>query len=103
VTKDKQQNFNNFLQKFFKIEYIEPKTESEVLTFIKLYSIYLFSASKSHNKILLGEYKYVGFDVYIKNIKLVKNTISLGKKTYTIDKLINHYKSDFYVVIDIKK
>jgi len=103
VTKDKQQNFNNFLQKFFKIEYIEPKKESEVLTFIKLYSIYLFSTSKSHNKILLGEYKYIGFDVYIKNIKFVKNKITLGNKTYTIDKLINYYKTDFYVVIDIKK
>jgi len=51
----------------------------------------------------LGEYKYIGFDVYIKNISFVKNTSTLGKKTYTIDKLINHYKSDFYVVIDIKK
>lgn len=103
ATKESKQNFNNFLQKFFKIDYLEPKTESEVSTYIKLYSIYLFSTSKSHNKILLGEYNYVGFDVSIKNITNKSNTIKIGDKTYKISKFINHYKANFYVVVTFKK
>lgn len=103
ATKISRDVFTNFLQKYFKLDYKEPKTEIEALTLTKLYSIYLFSTSKSHNNILLGEYKYVGFDFVANNIKLKSNVVKIGDKEYKLNNVISHHNVNFYVVINFKK
>ena len=102
VTKFSKDNFIVFLQKYFKLDYHEPKTDAEVLTLTKLYSIYLFSSSKSHNNILLGKYNYVGVNFLTKNIKHKSNIIKIGSKEHKLNNFISHYKIDYYVVIDFK-
>lgn len=102
-TKHNKDKFIIFLCKYFDLEYIEPKTEKEVSTLTKLYSIYLFSTSKSHNNILLSKYNYIGFDFFTKNIEYKKNLIKIGNKEYKFNKFISYHKINYYVVIDFKK
>lgn len=103
ATKTSRDSFVNFLQKYFKLDYKDPKTDAEVLTLIKLYSIYLFSTSKSHNNILLGEYNYVGFDIVTNSIKYKSNVIKIGGKEYKLNNAIPHHDVNFYVVVDFRK
>lgn len=99
ATRDK---FINFLLVNFNIVYVEPKIESEVVKYTKLYVIYLFDKSPVHKTILLGDYKTIGLDVVIKDIKHKTNVIIIGGKKFEYNNMINHYDVNFYSVINLK-
>jgi len=99
VSKD---NFTKFLINTFKIKYVEPKTEFEVVKYTKLYAMYLFDKSPVHKKILLGDYNTIGLDIVIKDIKHKTNVIIIGGKIFEYNKMINHYEVKFYSVITLK-
>jgi hypothetical protein len=86
-----------FLKNQFKIDHVD---SSKLIKCCKLYIIYLFDSSTKHKQILLGDYKYIGFDVVIKDIEFKQETISLGGKTISFKPTC---KVDFYSVMNLKK
>ena len=101
-TLDEKNSFICFLDSVFNMEYVEPKTYDEVSTLTKLYMLFMFNNSPKHKAILLGDYKLVGFETIIKDIKYKPNTITIGDKVIKFLNLISHYEVKFYCVIDIK-
>lgn len=91
------ERFNSFLKNQFKIDHVD---SSESIKCCKLYIIYLFDSSAKHKQILLGDYKYIGFDLVIKDIEFKRETIKLGGKTISFKPTC---KVDFYSVMDFKK
>lgn len=103
ATQENKNKFAEFLKSTFNIEYVEPTNDSDVVKMVKLYVIYMFDKSPKHKAILLGDYKYVGFDLEIKNIKHKPNTVTIGGKTIILKKFADYYEVKFYSVIDFKK
>lgn len=99
---DAKINFGLFLKDIFKIEYVEPKTNVEVITYTKLYIIYMYNQSKAHKAILLGEYSNVGFNTIIKDIKKHNKPkpIVVSGKTYTHKNYLEYYEVKFYSAVD---
>jgi uncharacterized protein YkwD len=94
--------FSEFLKTTFNIDYVEPKNDIDVNKMVKLYIIYMFDKSPKHKAILLGDYKYIGFGLVIKDIKYKPNTVTIGGKTITLKKFTEHYEVKFYSVFDFK-
>lgn len=97
IEKDK---FVRFLKNNFNITYLEPKTNEDVVKYVKLYIIFLFDSSTKHKSILLGNYKSIGVSIDIKDIEHKTNTIKIGSKTFVFENMISHYKVNFYTTID---
>jgi hypothetical protein len=91
------------LENVFNIQYVEPKNDSEVITIVKLYVIYMFDNSPKHKAILLGDYKYVGIDLAIKDIKHKSNSIMINGKKIVLKNFADYYEVKFYSVLDLKK
>jgi hypothetical protein len=103
ATQDSKDKFAEFLKSTFNIDYVDPKNDSDVIKMVKLYVIYMFDKSPKHKAILLGEYKYVGFDLVIKDIKHKPNTLTINGKTIVFKNFSDYYKVMFYSVFDFKK
>jgi uncharacterized protein YkwD len=102
ATQDSKDKFAEFLKSTFNIDYVDPKNDSDVIKMVKLYVIYMFDKSPKHKAILLGEYKYVGFDLVIKDIKHKPNTLTINGKTIVFKNFSDYYKVMFYSVFDFK-
>ena len=102
ATQDSKNKFAEFLKSTFDINYVEPNNDSDVIKMVKLYVVYMFDNSPKHKAILLGEYKYIGFDLVIKDIKHKPNTITINGKTITLKKFADYYEVKFYSVFDFK-
>jgi hypothetical protein len=76
--KSTKDDFIAFLKSEFGLEYKEPKTNNEVARLVKIYAIYMFDKSPKHKAILLGNYKYIGFDLVIRDITYKPTTIPIG-------------------------
>jgi hypothetical protein len=92
--------FSIFVKSVMGIIYEEPKTEDDVVKYVKLYSLYLFDKSPNHKKILLGDYTNIGFDIIIDNIKYKSNKVVVNGKTFEFKNIKSHYLVDFYCVAD---
>lgn len=101
-TNDEKTKFVVFLKSVFDIDYIEPKTDTDVVKYVKLYAIYMFDQSPKHKAILLGDYKSIGFDVVTSDIKFKSNVIKIGDKTIEYKNFVSHYEVNFYVVMNFK-
>jgi hypothetical protein len=99
-TVDSKLEFFVFVESVMGMEYEEPKTETEVVKYVKLYCLYMFDKSPKHKKILLGDYKNVGFETVIKNITFKSNEVVINGKTVTFKNIKSHYLVDFYCVIN---
>jgi len=93
-------DFVIFVKSVMGITYEEPKTEDDVIKYVKLYSLYLFDKSPNHKKILLGDYTNIGFDIIIDNIKYKSNKVVVNGKTFEFKNIKSHYLVDFYCVAD---
>ena len=102
ATQANKDMFAEFLKTTFNIDYVEPKNDSDVNKMVKLYIIYMFDKSPKHKAILLGNYKYIGFDLVIRDIKYKPNTITIGGKTIILKKFTEYYEVKFYSVFDFK-
>jgi len=102
ATQANKDMFSEFLKTTFNIDYVEPKNDIDVNKMVKLYIIYMFDKSPKHKAILLGDYKYIGFGLVIKDIKYKPNTVTIGGKTITLKKFTEHYEVKFYSVFDFK-
>jgi uncharacterized protein YkwD len=94
--------FTKFIKSFFGLTYVEPTTEAEVVTYTKLYILYMYDQSSGHKAILLGNFTNVGFDTMIKDIKphAKPNPIVVGGKVYEHKNVLNYYHVTFYSTID---
>lgn len=102
ATQDSKNKFAEFLKSTFDINYVEPNNDSDVIKMVKLYVVYMFDNSPKHKAILLGEYKYIGFDLVIKDIKHKPNTLTINGKTILFKNFFDYYKVKFYSVFDFK-
>jgi len=100
ITQKEEKDFIDFLKTKLNISYSEPTSNVEAEKYVKLYIIYLFNTSPEHKKILLGEWKKVGFTYIIKDMKYVSNYINVLGKKYPIKNMANHYTVKFYCVVD---
>lgn len=100
ATKD---DFIAFLKSEFGIQYKEPKTNNEVARLVKIYVIYMFDKSPMHKKILLGNYKKIGYHFIIKDINYVSNTVTIGGETIELKKFMSYYEVKFFFVINLEK
>jgi hypothetical protein len=98
VTHNDIKKFNDFLFKIFKIKLSDPINETEVITRVKLYIIYMYDQSPKHKSILLDDYVNIGFDTIIKDIKYTPNTVTILGKTVEYKNMVSHYKVNFYNV-----
>ena len=101
-TSDEKTKFTLFLKSVFGIEYTEPKNDTDVVKYVKLYAIYMFDQSPKHKAILLGNYKSIGFDVVTNNIKFKSNVIKIGDKSVEYKNFVSHYEVKFCVVMNFK-
>jgi len=101
-TNNEKTNFITFLKNVFGVDYLESKNDTDVVKYVKLYSIYMFDQSPKHKAILLGNYKSIGFDIVISDIKFKSNIIKIGDKSVEYKNFVNHYKVNFYVVMNFK-
>lgn len=101
-TVDLKAKFVEFIKTVFDIDYVEPENDSAVVTYVKLYSIFMFDQSPKHKAILLGDHKYIGFDVVACNIAHKSNTVTIGGKTVEYKKFVSHYEVNFCVVMNFK-
>ena len=94
--------FGKFIKSFFGLAYVEPTTEAEVITYAKLYILYMYDQSSGHKAILLGNFTNVGFDTMIKDIKqhAKPNSIVIAGKVYEHKNVLNYYHVTFYSTID---
>ncbi len=100
ATKD---DFIAFLKSEIGIEYKEPTTNREVARLVKIYAIYMFHKSPKHKKILLGNYKNVGYHFIIKDINYVSNTVTIGGETVELKKFMSYYEVKFFFVVNLQK
>lgn len=82
------------------LKYVEPKTEYEVITNVKLYCIYLFENSPEHKKILLGEHTNIGLDIVIRDIKFKSNEMILNGQSVSFKNIKSHYNVKFYCTVN---
>lgn len=92
--------FSNFVESVMGMKYEEPKTEENVIKYVKLYSLFLFNKSPKHKSILLGDYVNVGFDIIMNNIKFKSNEFILNGQVVKFKNVKSHYLVDFYCVAD---
>jgi uncharacterized protein YkwD len=102
ATQTDKDNFAKFLKSTFNIDYVEHNNDSDVNKMVKLYIIYMFDKSPKHKAILLGDYKYVGFGLVVKDIKHKPNTVTIGGKTIILKRFADYYEVKFYSVFDFK-
>jgi hypothetical protein len=101
--KETKADFVKFMKDVLKVTYVEPKTNSEVARLVKIYVIYKFHNSPAHKKILLGNYKFVGFDFIIKDINYISNKITIGDKTVELGKFESYYEVKYFFVVNLQK
>lgn len=99
ATHNDVKKFNDFLFKIFKIKLSDPTNETEVITHVKLYIIYMYDQSPKHKSILLDDYVNVGFNTIIKDIKYMSNKVTILGKSVEYKNIVSHYKVKFYNVI----
>jgi hypothetical protein len=92
--------FSNFVESVMGMKYEEPKTEENVIKYVKLYSLYLFDKSPNHKSILLGNHTNIGFDIVIDNVKQKSNEVVLNGKVVKFKNIKSNYLVDFYCVAD---
>ena len=82
------------------LEYIEPKTEAEVITNTKLYCIYLFDNSPEHKKILLDKHKNIGLNIVIRDINFKSNEMVLDGQVVKFKNIKSYYNVKFYCTVN---
>lgn len=102
VTAKEKSEFGYFLKTIFGFTYTEPSTTTEVITLTKLYILYKYDQSTHHKATLLGDFKQVGFDTVIKDIKKhdTPKPIVINGKVYERKNTFNYFEVNFYSVID---
>lgn len=101
--KETKVDFIKFMKEELNLKYVEPKTNNEVAKLVKIYAIYKFHNSPKHKKILLGNYKLIGFDFVIKDINFVSNKITIGDKTVELEKFESYYEVKYFFVVNLQK
>ena len=99
-TVDTKLDFIVFVESFMGMTYEEPKTEDNVVKYVKLYCLYLFDKSPKHKSILLGDFTNIGFDIVINNIKFKSNEVVVNGQVVKFKNIKSHYLVDFYCVAD---
>ena len=97
-----KQEFITFIKTVFKVDYSEPIKNSEVISYVKLYVIFMYDRSQKHKTILLNDYTNIGCYLDIQNIKFVYNTFVVMGKTIEHKNMISHYDVTFYSVINLE-
>ena len=105
-TPEDKTKFNNFTKLYFNIEYnnIEGLTHEELVTFNKMFMLYLWSVSDIHRKIILDKRVKTGAcDSQIKGAFIyIDNCIEIQGKPYYFNKIIPHYTIDYNATLTIR-